>query len=536
MRRASKFSTVNSSNVRSREWPCSLATPALAGMRQNRHVAGTNALLYTSVRFLKASTAVNKLSHIRGWALVLAIATVGMLASGQAPAQEKRKLAPKIAWGTFFGNKGPTYVHDLALDTENNVYLVGETSSSDFPTTEGALQTTLPGGPFTSSGFVAKMDPTATRLLWSTYLGGTEGGGWASSVQVGPDGSVYITGVATNGFPQVDGLQPYGGAGDAFIAKFDSLGGLHFATYLGDSGYDSPSGIVVDAEGAATIVGTIHIQGPGDVFVAKINTAPPSLIYRKVLLAADEDSGQCIALCADRGVVIGGASSSYDFPTVNPIQGFLPYSGIVAKLDAEGGVVFATFLGGTARDSVNGIDVDSDGNIYVTGETHSTDFPLVGSEYDFRGVSDAFVAKLDPTGARLIYSKLIGGDRFDRATAIAVTPEGAAAIAVWTGSHDYPVRRPIRNDQDGDPTDESKTDVAVTLLGVDGLVQHSSYLAGSSTEAPACIAVSLTGAIYVAGWTQSRDFPVTEGVLQPVGRNSNSFVVKISATREPSSK
>ncbi len=468
---------------------------------------------------------------------MLAVVAVGMLGSGQAPAQEKRKRAPKIAWGTFFGNKGPTYVHDLALDTENNVYLVGETSSSDFPTTDGALQATLPGGPYRSSGFVAKMDPTATRLLWSTYLGGTEGGGWASSVEVGPDGSVYVTGVATGGFPQVDSLQPYGGAGDAFIAKFDSLGRLLFATYIGDNGYDNPSGIVVDAEGAATIVGTIVIQGPGDIFVAKINTSPPSLVYRRVLIAAaNEDSGHCIALCADRGVVIGGESWSSDFPTVNPIQASLPYSGIVAKLDAEGDVVFATFLGGTAYDSVNGIDVDSDGNIYVTGETYSADFPLVGSEYDFRGVSDAFVAKLDPTGARLIYSKLIGGDRFDRATSIAVTPAGAAAIAVWTGSHDYPVRRPIRNDQDGDPTDESKTDVAVTLLGVDGLVQHSSYLAGSSTEAPTCIAVSHSGAIYVAGWTQSRDFPVTDGVLQPVGRNSNSFVVKIAATREPSSK
>lgn len=482
------------------------------------------------------SATVNRRSHIRRWAVVLAVVAVGMLGSGQAPAQEKRKRAPKIAWGTFFGNKGPTYVHDLALDTENNVYLVGETSSNDFSTTEGALQATLPGGPFSSSGFVAKLDPTATRLLWSSYLGGTEGGGWASSVEVGPDGGIYVTGVATGGFPQLDGLQPYGGAGDAFIAKFDSLGSLLFATYLGDSGYDSPSGIVVDAEGAATIVGSIVIQGPSDIFVAKIDTSPPSLVYRRVLIAAaDYDFGQCIALCADRGVVIGGESRSHDFPTVNPIQASLPYSGMVAKLDAEGGVVFATFLGGTGYDSVNGIDVDSDGNIYVTGETYSADFPLVDSEYDFRGVSDAFVAKLDPTGARLIYSKLIGGDRFDRATSIAVTPAGAAAIAVWTGSHDYPVRRPIRNDQDGDPTDESKTDVAVTLLGVDGSVQHSSYLAGSSTEAPTCIAVSHSGAIYVAGWTQSRDFPVTDGVLQPEGRNSNSFVVKISATREPSS-
>ncbi len=467
---------------------------------------------------------------------MLAVVAVGMPGSGQGFAQEKGKRAPKISWGTFFGNKGPTYVHDLALDTENNVYLVGETGSDDFLTTEGALQRSLPGGPFTTSGFVAKMDPTATRLLWSTYLGGTEGGGWASSVEVGPDGGVYVTGVATGGFPQVDSLQPYGGAGDAFIAKFDSMGSLLFATYVGDSRYDSPSGIVVDAGGAATIVGSLFIQGPSDIFVAKINTNPPSLVYRRAIAAADTDLGRCIALCADGGVVIGGESWSSDFPTLNPIQPSLPYSGIVAKLDAEGGVVFATFLGGTAYDSVNGIGVDSDDNIYATGETYSADFPLVDSEYDFRGTSDAFVTKLAPNGARVISSRLIGGDRFDRATSIAVTPAGAAAIAVWTGSHDYPVRRPIRNDRDGDPTDESKTDVAVTLLGVDGLVQHSSYLAGSSTEGPTCIAVSHSGAIYVAGWTQSRDFPVTDGVLQPEGRNSNSFVVKISATREPSSK
>lgn len=469
--------------------------------------------------------------------MVLAVVAVGVIGSGRAPAQEQKRRAPKIAWGTYFGGKGQTVISDLALDTENNVYLVGETSSNDFPITEGALQSALPGGPFSSSGFVAKMDPTATRLLWSSYLGGTEGGGWASSVEVGPDGGVYITGVATDGFPQVGSLQPYGGAGDAFVAKFDSLGRLLFSTYVGDSGYDSPSGIVVDAEGAATIVGTIVIQGPSDIFVAKINTTPPSLVYRRVLIAAaNSDFGRCIALCTDKGVVIGGESWSDDFPTVNPIQASLPYSGIVAKLDADGGVVFATFLGGSAYDSVNGIDVDSDGNIYVTGETYSTDFPLVDSEYDFQEVSDAFVAKLNPTGARLVYSKLIGGDRFDRATSIAATPEGAAAIAVWTGSHDYPVRRPIRNDLDRDPTDESKTDVAVTLIGVDGLVQHSSYVAGSSTEAPTCIAVSPSGAIYLAGWTQSRDFPVTGGVLQPVGRNANSFVVKISAAREPSSK
>lgn len=240
-------------------------------------------------------------------------------------------IDPVLVYSTYLGGSN---THDsglgIAVDGFGNAYVTGYVfwghTSADFPTTAGAYQTAFGGG---TDAFVAKLDPTGSSLVYSTYLGGSE---WDSGrgIAVDDSGNAYVTGyTSSTDFPTVNAVQPaFGGGGDAFVVKLDATGSrLEYATYLGGRGADVGTGIAVDASGNAYIVGS---------------TASP------------------------------------DFPTANAVQ---PASGgfddaFVVKLDATGSAfAYATYLGGRDGDAGTGIAVDGSGSAYVTGWTQSNDFP-----------------------------------------------------------------------------------------------------------------------------------------------------------------
>ena len=181
----------------------------------------------------------------------------------------------------------------------------------------------------------------------------------------------------------------------------------------------------------------------GDAFVAKFARAGQKLVYSTYLGGAGYDSAATLVL-DDRGeAYIAGQTGSRDFPIRNPYQGSLsgPTDSFVSKLNAAGsGLVFSTFLGGSSFDGATGIALDRRSNIYVTGITGSTDFPLVRpfQSVNKGGPADGFITKLNPQASQLIYSTYVGGSGFDYPFRIAVNRHEDAALIGFTSSTDLP--------------------------------------------------------------------------------------------------
>ena len=237
-----------------------------------------------------------------------------------------------------------------------------------------------------------------------------------------------------------------------------------------------------------------------DVWVAKLDAEGSTLVYSTLLggSAVAGDFGAAIAV--DRGghAYVGGGTASLDFPStrrsfepthqgeVNSLDAF------VVKLKVDGsGLVFGSFLGGKCNDAITGIAVDDHENVVVTGSTVSQDFPTTGNAFDKRygGSEDAFVAKLDADGSKLLDSTYLGGTAFERAQGIALDTAGNAYVTGWTTSSDFPTTRgafDIRHNGDEDAF-VAKLDAGGSKL------LYSTYLGGEAKDRGRGIAVDTAG-------------------------------------------
>jgi hypothetical protein len=193
-------------------------------------------------------------------------------------------------------------------------------------------------------------------------------------------------------------------------------------------------------------------------------------------------------------------------------------------------LAYATYLGGSMADAGNAIAVDSTGNIYVAGNTTSTDFPTANPMQPAYGggTSNAFVAKLDPTGSTLLYATYLGGERFDRGNGIAVDATGSVYLVGKTSSRTFPITPGAFEDTyRGD-----EFDAFVTKISPAGdQLEYSTYLGGNNNDAGIAIAVDQNGNAYVTGGTKSNDFPATQSAYQGANNGgTNAFVTELNAT------
>ena len=482
-----------------------------------------------------------------------------------------------LVYSTYLGGSGGDYGSAIAMDAAGDAYVAGQTASSNFPVTTGALQTTSKGaaeGYFT--GFVAELNPSGTNLIYSTYLGGSGGDG-ATAVAVDAAGEAYVVGqTSSSDFPVTQGaFQTTNKAAPAqtsnsFVAKLNSAGtALMYATYLGGSGgplmglggcrsaegpgnnEDGAFAVAVDAAGDAYVAGqalstdfpvtegAFQRQSNGaaspstNAFVAKLNPAGSALIYSTYLggsglhLCGSEESSAsagdaALALTVDGSgnAYVGGIAFSPDFPVTQgafqatnrsklttarltgPVVG--GPTGFVAKLNPSGSaLVYSTYLGGSGGvinflpffaqylgDQASGLAIDGSGNAYVTGSTASTDFPVTPGAYQttnnypvgaVTGASsvgadgyNAFVAEINPTGSALVYSTYLGGN--------------GANPNVESGLH---------------------------VIGIG--------------DVSSALALDNSGNVYIAGQAQSADFPVTSGAFQTTNPAFlSAFVAKLN--------
>jgi hypothetical protein len=424
----------------------------------------------------------------------------------------------------------------VAVDSHGNTFLVGTTASSDFPTASAAQGTS--GGSF--DAFVTKLNPSGA-VVYSTYLGGS-GVDFGVSVAVDGSGSAYVVGnTGSSDFPTVSPIQAAPGSQDLvldlFVSKLSPAGStLLYSTYLGGSGNDRAVGIAVDGQGAAYVAGetastdfptTASFQpsyrgGDTDGFAAKLNAAGSALAYSTYLGGAAQDAAGGIAVDALGNAYIVGSTGSLDFPLVSPLQGLLhgTSDAFVGKLNPAGtALAYSTYLGGNGDDFGNGVAVDSAGNVYVAGETQSSDFPTVASwqaSHAPGGASDAFVSKLNAGGSALLYSTYLGGTGDDTADSVAVDIAGRANVGGTTDSTDFPLIEPLTTDQNGG---------FVSRLSASGsALTYSSYLTPVSA-----VALDSTSNIYVASYTHS-SAASTDAYVLAVENPSTSPMVPASHT------
>jgi hypothetical protein len=469
-----------------------------------------------------------------------------------------------LRYSTYLGGSCEDRGYDIAVDSAGHVYVTGQIASADFPTTPGAYDLDNNDNPpgceindWTGEAFVTKLSTDGSTLLYSTYLGGnSEDAGYGIAVDV--DGSVYLAGKTySTDFPTTEGAldAELSGGRDAFVAKLNATGDeLIYSTYLGGSYWEYGLDVAVDPQGYAYVTGFTHggfpttpgvwQPSPGgsiDGFVVKLNLVGTAMVYSTYLGGSLNDGGSSLAVDDNGHAYITGGTHSTDFPTVNPLQSSKAggdADAFVAKLSADGReLIYSTYLGagagGSGGEAGHGIVIDNTGNAYVIGATDATGFPTVAPiQPDYGGGDlDAFLAKINADGDALIYSTYYGGNGTDRGLGIGIDLAGAAYITGYTSSTDLVTVDPLQaTNAGGYDAFLAKADHLGSAL------VFSTYLGGSMDDnlygvgqGDAGIAVSWTGKVYLTGLTASPDFPTTPGALNTdfTGGDSDAFVTSL---------
>jgi len=256
---------------------------------------------------------------------------------------------------------------------------------------------------------------------------------------------------------------------------------------------------------------------------------PVVLVYSTYLGGSGEDWGYGIAVDSEGAAYVTGYTTSFDFPTKNPIQGYNAGANdvFIAKINASGtALVYSTYLGGSGADYGNGVAVDSEGAAYVTGETGSLDFPTQNPIQGIKaGGPDIFITKVNSSGNALVYSTYLGGSGvWDRGWGIAVDSEGAAYVAGDTGSIDFPTQNPIQGTYAGG------YDAFIVKINASGTaLVYSTYLGGSGLDLGFVIAVDSEGAACVTGVTGSTNFPTRSPFQGSSGGGGDIFITKVNS-------
>jgi hypothetical protein len=409
-----------------------------------------------------------------------------------------------LIFTTYLGGNNPNggdgeFSFGLALDDSNNVYVVGNTRTDDFPTTNGVLQpanginmTNNPSNPDYSrlDAFITKLAPRGNRLEYSTYYGGLREES-AREIRVNGNNEAFVTGYTTsslslrltdapNGIPNVrvspnafqqrnSGNPPNNDTQDALVIRLNETGtDIIYGTLFGNEGDEIGRGIAIDSQNNAYITGgstsskLFDNQGPGfqdtnpggfgdsSAFVAKFNPFGTDVIWTTFVGGSADDTGRDIALDSLNQPIIVGDTDSTNFPATlpNSLDGTPTgerglQDAFVTKLKGDGSdQVWSTFLTGTNDDIANDIAVDGLDRVYVGGTTRSANFPITSDavQRGFRSESDAFVTQLSPSGKLVNFSTFLGGTSEDDGFSIALDPRNRVYIGGRTTSADFPTR------------------------------------------------------------------------------------------------
>jgi hypothetical protein len=415
-----------------------------------------------------------------------------------------------LLYSTYLGGKNEDVAYGIAVDFQGDAYVVGLTLSPDFPVTPGSLNTLCggdgkcgasfnPNSLIVSNGFIAKLNPEGSALVYSGFIGNYENV-IARSVAVDANNVAYVTGqTEANGIP----------TGPTTPPLFPITSSAYQPAFGG---------------------------GVTDAFVMKISATGTTILYSSYLGGNVEDVGYGIAVDTNADAYVTGLTYSTNFPIKNGLQataggaGDAFFSEVNTNASGSASLLYSTYLGGAGLDQGNGIAVDTTGHAYIAGGTNSKPLPFATATIGPIGVEgNAFVSELDPTktgAASLIYFTYLGGSLASSASGIAVDGGGNAYVtgSTVTVTTDFPTTAAVFQPKFGG----GNADAFITKLGPGGVLVYSSYLGGSNTDSGYGIAVDSSGSAYVAGQTCSLDFPLSNPLQAAPGGNCDAFISKVT--------
>jgi photosystem II stability/assembly factor-like uncharacterized protein len=294
---------------------------------------------------------------------------------------------------------------------------------------------------------------------------------------------------------------------------------------------DIAGGIVVHPH----VPTTIYAGGTRgfDAFVATLSSDGSHLEYSTFFGGSSHEQVTDIAIDSQGGMYVAGTTHSRDLPVLNAVQ---PEPGdlmdvFAAKVAADGTLAYATYLAGWHSDYAARIDVDALGRAYVTGLTLSASFPVFDAFQPTHagGFSDVFLSVLNPSGNGFVYSTFLGGSDMENDSTqslgpdIAVTAEGEAYVTGSTMSWNFPITADAfqRGHRGG------TTDAFVSKFDAEGRLQYSTFLGGAEADHARAITLTADGEVTVAGWTDSPNWPVLDGLQAYYGGLEDGFIVRI---------
>lgn len=457
---------------------------------------------------------------------------------GDYDASHPLVIDPTLSWATLLGGSGDEIARAVASDFEGNAYVTGATDSVDFPISSGAVDKTI----VLEDAFITKFNPAGTAIIYSTFIGG----------------SIGLPAIPPNLPPGLPPIQP-------------------FPTQ------EESNGIAVDFNGDAYIVGstssadfpttTNALRSTGGLaptaFVVRVNSTGSKLVYSSYIIGGGGvdiiERGTAIAVSEPGIAVIGGYTNSSELEGYTSKGAFqekkagnpLSPDGFIVKLDTNAATgpasnLYITYLGGGVGvndgvENIQGLAVDPAGNIYVVGDTRSTDFPTTPNAYDrtFNGGEyDVFFTKISPAkngAADLLYSTYLGGSGYDSAGGVALDRWGNVYVAGDTDSSNFPTLKAYDGSYNGNE-DAFLTKFTTSRSGADSLL-YSTYLGGVGVDAAFGVAADCLGRAHIVGVTSifppdipSTNFPTTADAYDASFNGVQDVTVSIINTLDTGAK
>ncbi|MHA2215475.1 MAG: Loki-CTERM sorting domain-containing protein [Candidatus Hodarchaeales archaeon] len=469
-----------------------------------------------------------------------------------------------VEFSTYLGGSNHETVYGLTLDDSNNIYIIGTTLSSDFPTTQGVYNRTHSGG---RDLFVTKMSPDGLTIVFSTLIGPATGF-FNGRIALDSSNNIIIAAETdSSNFPTTTGVydETHNGDSEVVVAKLSTDGSnLIFSTFIGGTAFDEVTSITIDSSDNIFITGTTDSSdfpttsnayqqiknGSTDSYVTKLSADGSNLEFSTFIGGNGNEWFPMIALDSQNNIIISGGTASSNFPTTpsalysSPIGGSglnWPPFGIIckdlfiSKFSTDGSeLLYSSYLGGDGNEYVNAMILDSSDNIIITGATGSTDFPTSSNAYDkiYSGASggdpnwinDIFVTKIAADGSTVLASTYLGGSgSFEYGRGIELDDSNNIYLTGVTGSSNYPVTANALQ-----PTIGGNDDSFISVLSADmSNLNYSTFFGGSSLEDGYSIHRDDQGFIYITGMTISTDMMSTNAINSTNNGLTDIYVLKM---------
>ena len=384
-----------------------------------------------------------------------------------------------ILASTFIGGTNNDIGKFVVIDADGNIFITGDTSSSGFPTTSGAYDTTYNGN---TDVFVLKMNNSLNSIIASTLIGGAY-------------------------------------SDEDIMTFIDNAGHIVTSGLTYSSDYPTSSGAY-----------DTSYNGGGDIFITKLNSNLSSLICSTFLGGSYSDGGSAQLMDDSGNIFVRGTTTSSNYPTT--IGAFdTTYNGgsdaILSKLDSNLTTLLAsTFIGGSSNEYAYNMSLGSSGNLYLAGETYSSGFyafPITAGAYDtsFNGSSDAFLVKFDNSLGSLLASTFIGGSSGEKGVSIDIDSTGNVYCLGDTGSSNFPTTPGAY-----DTTFNGYVDLFVSKFDSNlANLEASTFIGGSLDEWSHRIFIDSTGHVFIAAVSDSSNYPTTAGAYDRSFNGSYDVVI-----------